>query len=190
MRCVAPLLPLLLAACAAPPAPLPRCMPDAALDPAPPYRGVPVETTAAGRCLAARAQAGDSAASLALGDYYRALPGTLPLIDRNGREVHWYRLAADHGSAAGAWMATLLIDTDPDRQVPNDALAYLFEAVRGGIPEAGDRLIDQWQAGRIDPGKLWAFRRWLATDRTLDLAARAEIVRELAKPPVEPLEEE
>jgi len=145
-------------------------------------RGQPVEDTPGGRCLADRATAGDIAAALRLGQFYLAQPGPLPLIDRNGREVHWFRLAADHGSTQGAWQAVQLIDVDKDRQVPNDALAYLFTAVKGGIPEAGDYLIDQWQDGRIDPGKLWTLRRWLGQPGPLSDEARADIIAGLNQP--------
>jgi len=181
---------MVLAGCASKPAPaLPRCAPDAALSLLAPIHGVPVEATPAGQCLALRAQAGDIAAALRLGDFYRTLPGTLPLIDRRGRQVHWYRLAADRGSPAGAWAAVQLIDINRDIQVPNDALAYLFVALKAGIPEAGDYLIDQWQDGRVDPGKLWGLRRWLAKPGTLPDDERAAIIAGLNQPADELLEE-
>jgi len=166
-----------LASCARerPPAP-PACPANLVLSAADPARGVPVEDTPAGHCLAARAAAGDITAALRLGDFYSALPGTVPLIDRRGRQVHWYRLAADRGSPLAAWRAARLIDTDPDRQVPNDALSYVFVALKGDIPEAGDYLVDQWQAGRVDPGKLWALRRWLDHPGTLPEDQRKDII--------------
>lgn len=180
----------LLAGCAASPAPAPpACPADLALSPAAPVHGVPVEDTPAGQCLALRAQAGDIAAALRLGDFYRTLPGTLPLIDRRGRQVHWYRLAADHGSPLGAWEAVQLIDINRDIQVPNDALAYLFVAIKAGIPQAGDYLVDQWQDGRVDPGKLWALRRWLAKPGHLPDDERAAILDGLNQPADELLEE-
>jgi hypothetical protein len=145
-------------------------------------RGIPVEATPGGHCLAARAEAGDPAAALRLGDFYSAQPGPLPLIDRNGREVHWYRLAGDLGSPLGAWQAAQLIDVDPDRQVPNDALSYIFTAIKGGIPEAGDYLVDQWQDGRVDPGKLWALRRWLGQPGPLSDERRNDIIAGLNLP--------
>jgi hypothetical protein len=162
--------------------PAPPCPAGLALSAAGLTRGQPVEETPGGGCLAARAAGGDIAAALRLGDFYAAQPGPLPLIDTNGREVHWYRLAGDLGSPLGAWRATQLIDTDEDRQVPNDALAYLFTAVKGGIPEAGDYLIEQWQNGRIDPGKLWGMRRWLNKPGPLPEAERTGIIAGLAEP--------
>jgi hypothetical protein len=145
-------------------------------------QGIPVEATPGGHCLAARAELGDPAAALRLGDFYAAQPGPLPLIDRNGREVHWYRLAGDLGSPLGAWRAAQLIDLDHDRQVPNDALSYIFTAIKGGIPEAGDYLVDQWQDGRVDPGKLWGLRRWLGQPGTLSDERRNDIIAGLNLP--------
>jgi hypothetical protein len=180
----------LLAGCASAPAPAPPvCPAKAALSASAPVRGIPVESTPAGQCLALRAQAGDIAAALRLGDFYRTVPGTLPLIDRRGRQVHWYRLAADHGSPEGAWAAVQLIDVNRDIQVPNDALAYLFVAIKAGVPDAGDYLVDQWQDGRVDPGKLWGLRRWLARPGALPEAERAAIINGLNQPADELLEE-
>ncbi len=179
-----------LAGCAKPAAPVPPpCAADIVLSADATKRGIPVEATSGGRCLAARAEAGDVAAQLRLGDFYHDAPGTMPLIDRRGHQVHWYRLAADRGSPAGAWAAVQLIDTNRDIQVPNDALAYLFVAVKAGIPEAGDYLVDQWQDGRIDPGKLWRLRRWLATPGVLPNDMRTAIIDGLNAPPDELLEE-
>lgn len=160
----------------------PPCPAAVALSADAPHNGRPVEDTADGRCLAMEAEAGGIAAALQLGDFYRTMAGPLPLIDRNGREVHWYRLAGDHGSPIGAWQATRLIDLDHDRQVPNDALAYLFTAVKGRVPEAEDYLVDQWQAGRIDPGKLWTLRRWLDQPGALPAAERSAIIAGLNAP--------
>ena len=179
-----------LAGCAAERQPtVPTCPAGLVLSPADPARGVPVEDTPAGHCLAARAEAGDIAAALRLGDFYSGLPGIMPLIDRRGRQVYWYRLAGNRGSPLGAWRAARLIDTDPDRQVPNDALSYVFIAVKGQIPEAGDYLIDQWQAGRVDPGKLWALRRWLARPGAIPEDQRRDIIAGL-NAPADELEEE
>jgi len=72
---------------------LPTCAAGAVLSADAPRRGTPVEQTPAGQCLAAHAEAGDIAAALRLGDFYLAVPGTLPLIDRKGHELHWFRLA-------------------------------------------------------------------------------------------------
>lgn len=160
----------------------PLCPANLELSASAPSRGMPVEDTPAGQCLAARALAGDLTAAVRLGEFYSALPGTVPLIDRRGRQVHWYRLAADHGSPLGAWRASRLIDIDPDRQVPNDALSYLFVAVKGQVPEAGDYLVDQWQAGRIDPGKLWALRRWLGKPGALPDDQRTAMIAGLNAP--------
>lgn len=180
----------LLPGCAHQPTPgPPPCPADLVLSAAAPAHGTPVEATPGGRCLAARAQAGDVAAALQLGDFYRTVPGTLPLIDRRGRQIHWYRLAADRGSAVGAWQAVQLIDINRDIQVPNDALAYLFVAIKAGIPEAGDYLIDQWQDGRVDPGKLWALRRWLARPGAIPEDQRRDIIAGL-NAPADELEEE
>lgn len=177
------------AACAkAPPAAPPFC-PAAGLDAAAPRRGVPIEVTPAGACLAARAQAGDAAAAVQLGDFYDSLPATLPLIDRRGRELHWYRLAADHGSPQAAWSAAQLIDRDIGLQVPNDALAYAIFAFRHGIDEAGDFLVEQYQDGRIDPGKLWSLKRWMDRPGALPPARRKAMLEGFAKPADE-LEEE
>jgi hypothetical protein len=189
---IARVLPLLLlAGCtrAVAPTPPPPC-PAATLSAEAPRRGVPVEDTPAGRCLAHRAEAGDIDAALALGDFYRTLPGLLPLIDRNGREVHWYRLAADRGSPEGAWRAGLLIDTDVDVQVPNDALAYFIVALKGHVPLAAPYLVNQWDQGRINPGKLWKLRRWLATTNTLPTDRRLAIIAALDTPPTEEMEED
>ena len=173
---------MLVAGCASTPAQMvPTCPADVVLSAAL-GRGQAVEDTPGGRCLAQRAAAGDIAAALRLGDFYTAQPGPLPLIDRNGHEVHWYRLAGDLGSPIGAWHATQLIDTDRERQVPNDALSYLFTAVKGGLPEAGDYLVEQWQNGRIDPGKLWGLRRWLNQPGPLGDEARADIIAGLNEP--------
>jgi hypothetical protein len=172
-----------MAGCAREPAPNPPvCPANLVLSAADPARGVPVEDTPAGHCLAARAEAGDIAAALRLGDFYSTLPGTAPLIDRHGRQVHWYRLAGDRGSPLGAWHAARLIDIDRDRQVPNDALSYVFVALKGDIPEAGDYLVDQWQAGRVDPGKLWAMRRWLDRPGALPDDERKAIIAGLNAP--------
>jgi hypothetical protein len=172
-----------LAGCTGERAPAPPvCPANPVLSAAAPARGVPVEDTPAGHCLATRATAGDIAAALRLGDFYSTLPGTMPLIDRRGRQVHWYRLAADEGSPLGAWRAARLIDTDPDRQVPNDALSYIFVALKADIPEAGDYLVDQWQAGRVDPGKLWALRRWLDRPGALPEDQRRDIIAGLNAP--------
>jgi len=180
----------LLIGCARQPAPVPpRCPAGLVLSVAAPAQGTPVEATPAGQCLAARATAGDVAAALRLGDFYRTAPGTLPLIDRRGRQIHWYRLAADRGSAVGAWQAVQLIDINRDIQVPNDALAYLFVAIKAGIPEAGDYLVDQWQDGRVDPGKLWALRRWLARPGAIPEDQRRDIIAGL-NAPADELEEE
>jgi hypothetical protein len=182
---------LLLAGCSravAPPAP-PPC-PAAVLSADAPRRGVPVEDTPAGQCLARRAEAGDIDAAMTLGDFYRTLPGTLPLIDRNGREVHWYRLAGNEGSPQGAWYAGRLIDTDVDVQVPNDALAYFIVAMKGGVPLAAPYLLTQWNEGRINPGKLWKLRRWLATTNTLPTDRRLAIIAALDTPPTEEMEED
>jgi hypothetical protein len=179
-----------LAGCTAPAAPVPPpCTPPPVLSADAPARGIPVEATPGGQCLAARAEAGDVAAQLRLGDFYHDAPGTMPLIDRRGRQIHWYRMAADRGSPAGAWAAVQLIDINRDIQVPNDALSYLFVAVKAGIPEAGDYLVDQWQDGRIDPGKLWRLRRWLATPGVLPADQRAAIIAGLNAPADELLEE-
>ena len=151
----------------------PPCAADIVLSADATKRGIPVEATPGGRCLAARAEAGDVAAQLRLGDFYHDAPGTMPLIDRRGH----------------AWAAVQLIDTNRDIQVPNDALAYLFVAVKAGIPEAGDYLVDQWQDGRIDPGKLWRLRRWLATPGVLPNDMRTAIIDGLNAPPDELLEE-
>jgi len=148
-----------------------------------PRRGIPVEQSPAGQCLSARAEAGDIAAALRLGNFYLGVPGTLPLMDRKGHELHWFRLAGDRGDATGAWQAVQLIDNDRDRQVPNDALAYLIVAIKGGIPEAGDYVVDQWQDGRIDPGKIWALRRWLDRPGALPADQRAAIINGLNAPP-------
>jgi hypothetical protein len=173
----------LVSGCGAQHAPAPPTCPAQLVLPADGLaQGIPVETTPGGRCLATRAEAGDAAAALRLGDFYAAQPGPLPLIDRNGREVHWYRLAGDLGSPLGAWQAAQLIDNDPDRQVPNDALAYIFTAIKGGIPEAGDYLVDQWQDGRVDPGKLWGLRRWLARPGPLSAERRKDIIDGLNLP--------
>ncbi|WP_428334338.1 hypothetical protein [Novosphingobium sp.] len=163
------------------PAPGP-CAPDAVLSADAPRRGIPVEQTPAGRCMADRAEAGDIAAGLKIGDFYLNVPGTLPLIDRKGHELHWFRLAGDHGDATGAWAAAQLIDNDRDRQVPNDALAYLIVAIKGGIPEAGDYIVDQWQDGRVDPGKIWALRRWLDQPGVLPEDQRVAIIAGLNAP--------
>ncbi|EGD58169.1 hypothetical protein Y88_0221 [Novosphingobium nitrogenifigens DSM 19370] len=177
------LAPLLLGACHHPPHATPlSCDAHAPLAAEGLARGVPVETTPTGRCLAAMADAGDVAAELRLGDFYHEQKGALPLIDTRGRQIHWYRLAANRGSAQGAWQAARLIDKDPQWQVPNDALAYTFTAIKGGVPEAADYLIDQWQAGRIDAGKLYAFRRWLDRDKTLPADEKQEIVEGLDAP--------
>jgi hypothetical protein len=179
-----------LSGCAQPAAPLPpQCAAAAMLSADAPAKGIPVEVTAAGRCLAARAEAGDIAAQLRLADFYHDAPGTMPLIDRRGHQLHWYRLAADRGSPTGAWAAVQLIDINRDIQVPNDALSYLFVAVKAGIPEAGDYLVDQWQDGRIDPGKLWRLRRWLATPGVLPADQRQAIITGLNAPADELLEE-
>jgi hypothetical protein len=179
---------LALAGCAQQaPAPMPECRANLVLPAQAPAHGVPVEDTPAGRCLAARAKAGDVAAALRLGDFYSAIPGKLPLIDRNGRRVHWYRLAGDHASPTGAWHAVALLDVDHDRQVPNDALAYLITAIKGGIPEAGDYLMDQWEDGRVDPGKLWALRRWLAHPGALPADQARAIIAKLNTPPTDEL---
>ena len=172
----------LVSACSSAPPPAPPPCPANLVLSAALAQGQPVEATPGGRCLAQRATAGDIVAALRLGDFYTAQAGTLPLIDRNGREVHWYRLAADLGSPLGAWHATRLIDVDQDRQVPNDALAYLFTAIKGGIPEAGDYLVEQWQNGRVDPGKLWGMRRWLDRPGALPDEQRADIVAGLNEP--------
>ena len=164
-----------------PPASRP-CLASTVLPADAPAHGIPVEQTPAGHCLADRAEAGDIDAALQLGDFYRELPGTLPLIDRKGHELHWYRLAADRGSPPGAWQAARLIDNDRDRQVPNDALAYVITALKGGIPDAGDYLVDQWQDGRIDPGKLWSLRRWLNQPGALPADQRADIIAGLNAP--------
>ena len=191
MRSLAPIALLALAGCArtAPPAP-PECPVGLALDAAAPLQGVPVETTAPGACLAARAEAGDVGAQIRLGDFYHALPGPLPLIDRRGRELHWYRLAADHGSPQAAWAAAQLIDRDMDLQVPNDALAYAITALKGGIEDADDFIVDEYQSGRIDPGKLWGLRRWMDTPGAISAARRQAILEGLAQPPGDELEEE
>lgn len=160
----------------------PPCPVDAVLPASAPEHGMAIEDTPAGHCLAQRAEAGDIMAALRLGDFYRTLPGTLPLIDRNGREVHWYRLAGDHGSPLGGWQATRLLDLDRARQVPNDALAYLFTAVKGRVPGAADYLIAQWQAGRIDPGKLWGLRGSLARPGALPETERAKLLAGLNAP--------
>ena len=173
---------------AAPVAPAP-CPLHAALSAEAPAKGIAVETTNPGQCLAIRAEASDLTAALQLGDFYHDLPGTIPLIDRRGHQLHWYRVAANGGSPAGAWAAVRLIDTNHDIQVPNDALAYLFVAVKAGIPEAGDYLIDQWQDGRIDPGKLWRMRRWLDTPGALPAGQRDEIIAGLNAPADTLLEE-
>ena len=165
-----------------PPPPSPPCAVGTSLPTAGLARGIPVEDTPGGHCLADRAEAGDNDAALRLGDFYRELPGILPLIDRKGHELHWYRLAGDRGSALGGWRAALLIDNDRDRQVPNDALAYVIAALKAGIPEAGDYLVDQWQDGRIDPGKLWSLRRWLNQPGALPADQRAEIIAGLNAP--------
>jgi len=162
---------------------LAACPTGAILSADAPRRGIPVEQTPAGKCLADHAEAGDIAAALRLGDFYLAVPGTLPLIDRKGHELHWFRLAADRGNATGAWQAAQLIDNDRDRQVPNDALAYIIVAIKGGIPEAGDYVVDQWQDGRIDPGKIWALRRWLDQPGILPADQRAAIIAGLNAPP-------
>jgi hypothetical protein len=181
---------LALTGCARQPVPVPpTCPAELALSPAAPASGIPVEMTPAGQCLATRAEAGDVSAQLRLGSFYHDLPGTMPMIDRRGRQLHWYRLAADRGSAPGAWAAVQLIDTNRDIQVPNDALSYLFVAVKAGIPEAGDYLVDQWQDGRIDPGKLWRLRRWLNTPGTLPTDQRTAILNGLNAPADELLEE-
>jgi len=181
----------LLAACGRSPAPPvpPPCPANLVLPASAPAQGIPVEDTPAGQCLAARASAGDVAAQLRLGDFYRDTPGTMPLIDRRGRQLHWYRMAADKGSPAGAWAAVQLIDINRDIQVPNDALAYLFVAVKAGIPEAGDYLVDQWQDGRIDPGKLYRLRQWLARPGALPEDQRQDIIAGLNAPVDELLEE-
>ena len=174
-----------LGSCATPPPAPPPCPANIALSPADPVRGVPVEDTPGGQCLATRATRGDVAAMLRLGDFYSGLSDPVPLIDRHGRQVHWYRLAGDHGSPPGAWAAVALLDTDHDRQVPNDALAYLYTAIKGGIPAAGDYLVDQWQDGRVDPGKLWAMRRWLNRPGVLPEDQRTAIIAGLNAPPDE-----
>jgi hypothetical protein len=181
----------LLSACSDQPAPTapPPCPADAVLSAAAPALGTPVEATPAGHCLSMRAEAGDVAAQLRLGDFYRDTPGTMPLIDRRGRQIHWYRMAADKGSPAGAWEAVQLIDINPDIQVPNDALAYLFVAVKAGIPDAGEYLTDQWQDGRIDPGKLYRLRQWLAKPGVLPEDQRRDIIDGLNAPADELLEE-
>jgi hypothetical protein len=170
----APLAAAMLWGCspAAKPPALARCAPDAVLSADAPRHGIPVEQTPAGRCLADHAEAGDIAAALKIGDFYLAVPGTLPLIDRKGHELHWFRLAADHGDPTGAWAAAQLIDNDRDRQVPNDALAYLIVAIKGGIPEAGDYIVDQWQDGR----------RWLDHPGVLPEDQRAAIIAGLNAP--------
>ncbi len=189
MRRTGLILAILAAGCtrALPPAP-PVC-PAAALSEAAPRRGVPVEDTREGACLAARGLAGDTAAALQLGDFYDSLPATLPLIDRRGRELFWYRHAADHGSPQAAWSAAQLIDRDIDLQVPNDALAYAIFAFRHGIDEAGDFLVEQYQDGRIDPGKLWGLKRWMNTPGALSPERRKAMQEGFAKPADE-LEEE
>ena len=189
MRRAALILAILAAGCsrALPPAP-PPCT-ATMLDEAAPRRGLPVEATPAGACLAARAMAGDMAAALRLGDFYDSLPATLPLIDRRGRELFWYRRAADHGSPQGAWSAAQLIDRDVDLQVPNDALAYAIFAFRHGIDEAGDFLVEQYQDGRIDPGKLWGLKRWMDRPGALSPERRKAMLDGFAKPADE-LEEE
>ena len=186
------LLPLTaLGACspgARPPAPQP-CAPGVALAIDPLRHGIPVEATPAGKCLADHAEAGENPAAMQLGNFYLAVPGTLPLIDRKGHELHWFRLAADRGDAAGAWAAAQLIDNDRDRQVPNDALAYLIIAIKAGIPEAGDYIVDQWQDGRLDPGKIWSLRRWLARPGALPEDQRKAIIDGLNAPPDDLLNE-
>lgn len=172
----------MLCSCTSAPPPVPQPCPANLVLSAALAQGQPVEDTPGGRCLADQATAGDIAAALRLGDFYTAQPGPLPLIDRNGREVHWYRLAGDLGSPLGAWRAMQLIDLDRDRQVPNDALAYLFTAIKGGIPESGDYLVEQWQNGRVDPGKLWAMRRWLGQPGALSAEDRADIISGLNQP--------
>ena len=162
---------------------LSACPAGAILSADAPQHGIPVEQTPAGRCLSDHAEAGDRAAALRLGDFYLAVSGTLPLIDRKVHELHWFRLAADRGDATGAWQAAQLIDNDRDRQVPNDALAYIIVAIKGGIPEAGEYVVDQWQDGRIDPGKIWALRRWLNQPGMLPADQRADIITGLDAPP-------
>ncbi len=182
-RCIAALVLFSTACTRGSPAPVPpTCAANAVLPVDPLRRGIPVEASPAGHCLATRAEAGDIAAALRLGDFYRQVPGTLPLIDRKGHELHWYRLAGDRGSPTAAWAAAQLIDNDRDRQVPNDALAYIFIALKGGVAEAGDYLVDQWQDGRVDPGKLWGLRRWLAQPGNLPADQRTALVKGLDAP--------
>lgn len=141
--------------------PMPMTAPSPPQCPALPTGATPVEATPAGACWAEAALAWDNDAALMLGDHYRALDGHAPRLDTRGRQIRWYRLAADRGSPRGAWEAAQLIDVDPEWQVPNDALAYAIFALEHGEPAAGDYLIDQWQAGRIERGKLYRLRQWL-----------------------------
>lgn len=165
--------------CAAPPTSLPDCggLGPGGAD----HFDQPVESTKAGACLAARAQGGDATAALVLGDRYRLAPGPLPRIDRNGRQIHWYRLAANSGSALGAWRAAQVLDGRPDRLMPADALAYLTLAIRRQVPEAVDYLVAQWRDGRIDPDTVWTLQQWAGRPGNLPGALRARLVDGLGR---------
>ncbi len=128
--------------------------------------GIPVEASAAGRCLMAAAGRGNGVAALQLGHFYRDYAAAVSGLDTFGREVEWYRRALALGVPQANVHLMQALDRYPARQMPDRALAHGIRAVELGNREAAETIAAAYAAGRIAPGKLYYLRQWLSEQGT------------------------
>lgn len=148
-------------------------------------RGVALEDSPVGHCLAEAALHGNAQSALRIADTYHARSHVAPLLDVRGREIRWYHLAADLGSSRAAARLAELLDKDIEWQMPDIALSYAMTALRAGDPDAGDQIVQAWQDGRIAPEKLYGLRQWLDDPKAPAPALRQAVMAGLNATPDE-----